>query len=96
LIVIVFLSPAYIKYRIGIESDFYFNKRTIHLGIVLGHFSYFKKKYKEIMEVNALQLEEPISAEFTEQFYDPPFNTKKKQRIIGESKDALISHIYNE
>lgn len=49
-IVMIFLIPIILKYRIRLSGDFFAQKRIINQKFVLDNYQDFKKKYRQILE----------------------------------------------
>ena len=90
LIVLIFLTPAFLKYYISETSSYYERKATIERDFILSHYQKFIKIYTEMM-FNATAK----NIHFEERYKDPPFNTvlKEDTRQFNKEED-LISLIY--
>lgn len=89
-ILVMFVTPAYLKIFIHKDSIFYKTKHYIESHLVRYEYELFKIKYNEIFRHKY-----NIDVHFTELYSDPPFNTK---RIINKkdvlSEDDLLDSLY--
>jgi len=90
--IILFLTPAILKYRLGESSTFYDTKRNIENRLVMEEYSEFKENYSKLLSKWSIK---PLH--FRECYIDPPLNTIRKGDTRSFKKEeTLITTIYNE
>lgn len=90
LLVLIFIMPILLKYRIRNKSNFYTEKKELEMNIVLEEYVSFGKEYSAIFESRF-----GLQAVFYESCSDPPFNThRKEQNKQYEDQAILLDAIY--
>lgn len=91
IVILIFLSPAYLKYLVSEHSHFNDFRKQIEMQMVLDEYRIFKIRYAERMLQNF-----QMKVEYSECYTDPPFNTdRKKDERSFLSEDDLINDFYN-
>ncbi len=90
-VVLAFIIPIILKYRIRNTSNFYEIKKELEEKIVREEYKNFKKVYstvfKEKFNIN--------NVSFYESCIDPPFNTTKKDKKYQyQNQDIFLSELY--
>jgi len=87
LVVVVFLMPAFLKYRMELESDYYKLRKLVEMELVKSEFVAFRERYSEVLSKIAGH-----KIEFESKFSDPPFDTvrTKDVREIFSEQDLLV------
>jgi len=92
LVVLIFIIPIVLKYRIRNTSNFYEVKKVMEEIIVKEGYYKFKTVYSNIF---SLKFEHKI--QFYESCIDPPFNTTPKKEVGNYKNQALLlNEIYND
>lgn len=74
-LILLFVTPAFLKGKVGESSDYFQKKQEIHLRIVRSEYEAFKADYSAIMSSSFNK-----ELEFSESYLDPPFNQERKVR----------------
>ncbi|MFB9844002.1 DUF4407 domain-containing protein [Mucilaginibacter ginsenosidivorans] len=85
-VILLFLLPIYLKWRLNFSNVYFRDKRTIYEGIVNGAYRDFKAEYRKIF------LEKyGARVDIIENYTDPPFNTERKTdgRVFKTQEDFL-------
>lgn len=91
LMIILFVLPVYVKFRIRDSQDYFALKEKYETELVVSEYENFKRSYSELF-----QREFAVEVTFQEKFKDPPFNTEPSIRYpsIGSESDFL-KDLYN-
>ena len=83
----IFLLPILLKLRLKDKGEYFFAKGKVEEKIIQDHYAEFKSHYSKVQ--NRIGV---FPVKFTEDYFDPPFNTKKKVREIEmkSQKDFLV------
>jgi len=89
-VLIIFIIPAYLKIFIHKDSIFYKTKHFVESELVKYEYEVFKENYN-----NFFREQYGIHAQYTENYIDPPFNTKrKKEQVTTLNEDDLLKSLY--
>lgn len=88
LLLVLFVTPFFIKFSIGHKSRYILEKKAIEKQLILDDYKNFKTIYSKLFYENY-----NLNLVFKESFLDPPFNTKPKKVTIklGNTDDFLKS-----
>ena len=91
IVVLFFVIPIGLKYRIRNTSKFYQLKKQKEEGLVLKEYERFKERYTLVLAERF-----GISTAWYESCIDPPFNTRKKNNEQEQAdQNELLAKIYN-
>lgn len=91
-VVLVFIIPIVLKYRIRNTSNFYEVKKDMEEAIVKSDYSKFKTTFTNIFKSKF-----NLDIQFYESCIDPPFNTIKKKDVKNyKNQSLLLNEIYED
>jgi hypothetical protein len=91
IVVLFFVVPIGLKYRVRNKSDFYQQKKIYEEGVVLANYEEFKARYIDVFASRF-----GIDTKWYESCADPPFNTRKKSDLQEHvDQQDLLARIYH-
>ncbi len=94
IVILLFLTPALTKNIVAKESMFNKRKRIIHTQMIDSHYLLFKQLYSNTLQQFADM--EKVKFSYQEDYLDPPYNSKPKEKPKQYQQEDLKSIIYSE
>ena len=94
LVIFLFLTPALTTNIVSKESMFNKRKRFIHTRMIDSHYLVFKQLYSNTLQQFSDM--EKIKFSYQENYIDPPYNSKLKEKPIQYQQEDLKTIIYSE
>jgi hypothetical protein len=92
LFIIIFTFPAFVKYFIKKENEYYQLKKYTEMKVIEDEYESFKSTYTLLLSKLS-----DSKVEWREIYQDPPYNTKRKQESKQDllDQDLLLKELYH-